>query len=129
MIIREFESLHYESYEKKRPKHEPTGSYVYLSRQLVKFMMIYDALNSHGYPVRTEMTATKQIPASRVCSMDQSELIEFPVDENLSKICSTDEDESKGIIFKECSTKDDESECVHRYINKQKDANNETEYE
>ena len=29
-IIREFENLPYESYERKRPKHEPTHSYFYL---------------------------------------------------------------------------------------------------
>ena len=52
-IIRDFEKLPYEIYEKKRPKHEPTDSYFYPSRQLAKFMMISDALNSHSYPVRT----------------------------------------------------------------------------
>ena len=34
-IIREFEKVPYEIYEKQRPKHEPTDSYLYLSRQLV----------------------------------------------------------------------------------------------
>ena len=29
-IIREFEKLPYESYDKRRPKHEPTGRYFYL---------------------------------------------------------------------------------------------------
>ena len=52
-IIRYFEKLRYESYEKKRPKTEPTESSVYLAIQLVKCMMISDALNLHGYPVRT----------------------------------------------------------------------------
>ena len=52
-IIREFENFPYESYEKKRPKHEPTESYFYLSRQIVKFSMRSDSLNLHGYPVRT----------------------------------------------------------------------------
>ena len=31
-IIREFEKLPYESYEKKSPKHEPTDSYFYPER-------------------------------------------------------------------------------------------------
>ena len=31
-IIREFEKLPYEIYEKERPKHEPNYSYFYLSR-------------------------------------------------------------------------------------------------
>ena len=51
-IIREFETLPYESYEKKRPRHEPTESYFYLARQLSKCMMRADALNLHSYPVR-----------------------------------------------------------------------------
>ena len=55
-IIREFERLPCESYEKQRPKHEPTDSYFYLVRQLAKFTMRADALNLHIYPVRMEMT-------------------------------------------------------------------------
>ena len=39
--IREFEKLPYESYEKKRPKHEPTNSYLYLARQICK---VYDEI-------------------------------------------------------------------------------------
>ena len=69
-IIREFLKLPYESYERKRTKHEPTDSYFYLVRQLAKCMMRSDSLNSHGYSVRTEMTATKQIMTSHVCSTD-----------------------------------------------------------
>ena len=100
-------------------------------------MMRYDALNSNGYPVRTEMTTTKQILTLHVCSTDESELKEFPVDENLSQIYSTDKEKSKGITVNKCSTKDneskskgiivndcsteyDESECVEININKQK---------
>ena len=145
-IIREFENLLYKIYERKRPKHEPTDSYFYLARQLVKCIMRADALNSHSYPVRTEVTATKNILTSHICSTDESELKEFPLEEILSQICSTDEDkskgfivdefstkddksESKGIIVDECSTEDNESEYFHRNINKQKDAKNETYYE
>ena len=73
-IIREFEKLPYARYEKKRTKHDPTDSYVYLSRQLAKCLMRSDALNSNGYPVRTEMTATKQIPTLRIFSTDKSKL-------------------------------------------------------
>ena len=51
-------------------------------------MMRADALNSHGYPVITEMTA----PSSHVCSTDESELKEFLVNENLLQSCSIDED-------------------------------------
>ena len=33
-IIRDFEKLPYKSYERRRPKHEPTDSYFNLARQL-----------------------------------------------------------------------------------------------
>ena len=71
-IIREFEKLPYKSYEGSSPKHDPTDSYFYLSRQLAKCMMRYDALNSHVYPIRTEMIGTQQILISHVCSTDKS---------------------------------------------------------
>ena len=68
-IIRKFDKLPYESYDKKRPKHEPTDSYFYLARQLAKSMMRYDALNSHGYPFKTKMA----YPSLQVCSTDEDE--------------------------------------------------------
>ena len=52
-IIREFEKLPYKSYEMRRPKHEPTDSYFYPERQLMKCMMRADSINLHVYPVRT----------------------------------------------------------------------------
>ena len=108
-IVREFEKLTYESDDKKRPKHEPTDSYFYLARQLAKYIMRYDAINSENYPIRTEMTATKQILTSHVCSTDKNELKELLVHKTLSQICSTNEDESKIIIVGKCSTEEDES--------------------
>ena len=66
----------------------------------------------------------KHIPVSHVCSPEESKLKEFLVNKTLSQICSTDEDESKGITVDECSTKEDESERVHKNISKEKDANN-----
>ena len=72
------------------------------------------------------MTATKQIPTSHVFFTDEIELKDFLGEKTLSQICSTDEDESKGIIANECSTEEDESECVHKNIYKQKDKKNET---
>ena len=52
-IISEFDKLPYKSYERRRPKHEPTDNYFYLARHLAKYMMRDDALNSQVYPVRT----------------------------------------------------------------------------
>ena len=69
-IIREFENLPCKSYEKRRPNHEPTDSYFYLSIQLANFLMRGDALSSKIYPVRTEMTGTKQIAILHVSSKD-----------------------------------------------------------
>ena len=108
-IIREFEKLPYESDDKKSPKHEPTDNLFYLLIKLTKCMMRSDALNSHIYRVRTEMTAMKQITTSHVCSTDDTELKEFLVEFFLSYICSTDKDESIGIIVDKCSTEEDES--------------------
>ena len=68
-IIKKFENLPYESYYKKRPKHEPTESYFYLGRHLAKCMIRADTLNAHGYPVITEMNA----PSLHVCSTDEDE--------------------------------------------------------
>ena len=81
--IREFEKLPYESYEKKRPKHDTTESYFYLARQLANYMMRSDALNSHVYPVRTEMIDMKQIPTSHICDTDERKLKEFPLNKIL----------------------------------------------
>ena len=57
-------------------------------------MMRADALNLHDYPVRTEMTA----PSSHVCSTDEDESEGIIVHETLSQNCSTDKDESKRSI-------------------------------
>ena len=106
-------------------------------------MMRFDAFKFQSYHVRIEINATKKILTSHICSTDESELKEFPVSENLSQSCSmykeeskviivdkfsteNDKYESKGIIVNKFSTDEGESECV---INKQKDANYETEYE
>ena len=72
-IIREFEKLPYKSYEIGRPKHDPTGSYFYLTRQLAKCMMRADDLNSNINPVRMEITGTKNILISHVSSLDKIE--------------------------------------------------------
>ena len=72
-------------------------------------MMRADDLNLHGYPVRTEMTATKHILTSHVFYIDESKLKEFPVKKTLLRSCSTDNEESKGVIVDECSTEEDES--------------------
>ena len=114
-IIREFEKLPYESYERKSLKHEPTDSYFYPERQIEKCTMRADALNSHIYPIRTEMTATKQIPILHVCSMDEIELKEFLVNETLLQICSTDKYESKVIIANNCAWTQQSKNTLKRY--------------
>ena len=60
------------------------------------------------------MTSTKQIPVLHIFLMDKSESEEFLVDGNLSRVCSTDEEDSKSIIFDESYTEESESECVHK---------------
>ena len=66
-IIRDFERFEKLTYENKRPTHEPTDSYFYLARQLVKCMIRYDILNWHDYGGYTKMTA----PSSNVNSTDE----------------------------------------------------------
>ena len=102
---------------RKRPKYEPTDSYFYLARQLAKCTMIADALNLDIDPVRTEMTGTAHILVSHVFSTDARKIKEFLVTKTLLQICSTDENESKGIVVDEYSTEEDESERIHKIYN------------
>ena len=71
-------------------------------------MMRYDALNSHVYPVRTEITAS----FSHACSTDKEESKHIIVHETLSRSCSMEEDESQRSIVNKtlsqnCSTDKD----------------------
>ena len=75
------------------------------------------------------MTRTKQILITHHCSTDESKPEEFLVDKTLLQVCSTDKDKSKFIIVDESSTGESESECVHKNINKEKDAKNEAYHE
>ena len=94
-----------------------------------------DALNSHVYPVRTEMTAL----SLHIYSKDEDKWKGIIVHETLSQSCSTDGDESKRIIVNEtllqkCSTEEDElcspEEGKSKFtIAKKKDANNEVTYD
>ena len=47
-------------------------------------MMRSGVLNSHIYPVRTEMTGLKHIQILHVCSMDFNKSKEFLVDKNIA---------------------------------------------
>ena len=51
-IIEDFEKLPYRGYVQKRPKHEPTASYVYIARHIAKCVMRSDALDFYFDPVR-----------------------------------------------------------------------------
>ena len=57
-IIKEFEKLPYKGYAQKRPTHEPTEIYFYLTTNLAKCMMRADDFSLHVDPVRTETTGT-----------------------------------------------------------------------
>ena len=80
-IIREFEKFEKLSYEKKRPKHEPTESYFHLARQLAKCMMIYDNLNWYDHGGYTEKTAS----SSNVYVTNEGESKHSIVHEKLSQ--------------------------------------------
>ena len=122
-------------YEKKRPKHEPTNSYFYLSRQITKCIMIYDTLNWHDYGGYTEMTA----PSLNVYSADEDESKRIIVHGTLSHNCYLNKDKSKLSIVnktlsqnysagvgKICSTKIGRSEYT---VTEQKDKGNEVTYD
>ena len=96
-IIREFEKLPYEIYEKKIPTHEPTDSYFYPIRKLSECMMRADAFNSRVYPVRTKPTDLS--PHVYCTFKDKSKRI--IVHKTLLQSSSTDKDESKRIIVQE----------------------------
>ena len=68
-IIKDFEKIVKLPYEKKRPKHEPTDSYLHLARQLAKCMMRSDKLNWHDHGSYTENT----VPPSNVIVTDKDE--------------------------------------------------------
>ena len=76
----------------KRPKNEPNDSHFYPARKLEKCTMRCYALNLHVYPERMEMTGTKQILISQVCSTEERESNEFLVGETLSQVYSTDKE-------------------------------------
>ena len=127
-IIRKFDNFEKLPSEKKRPKHDPTDSYIYLARQLAKFIMRSDILNWHNYGGYTEMTAL----SSDVYSTEDNESKRIIVHEGLSQSCSTNEGESKRSIVNEtlsqnysadvdklCSAEKDISEYT---ITEQKDA-------
>ena len=87
---RKLDKLIYKSYERRRPKHEPTDTYFYLARPLTNCMTRYDNLNLHGYLVRTENTATTHIPISYFCSTYDSKSEELPVNVTLLRVCFMD---------------------------------------
>ena len=98
-------------------------------------MMRADALNSHGYPVITETTAL----SSYVCSTDEDESKGIILHKTLSQSCSTEKNKSKGIIVngnlsQRCSTDKDELCSKEEYkseytITKQEDTKNEVTYD
>ena len=95
---------------RKRSKYKPPVSYFYLARHLAKFMM---RLSYHVGPVRKQMTNTQnmdisemntqKIPNLTVCSYDKRESKRIKPEKNLSRVCSTDEIESKVVIVNACS--------------------------
>ena len=54
-IMRNFDKLPFQSYQRRRNKHEPNVSYFYLARQLEQCLMRTNELNSHVYPVSTKI--------------------------------------------------------------------------
>ena len=68
-IIMDFVKFDKLFYENRRPKHESTEYYLYLSRQIAKFMMRSDTLNWHDYVGYKKMTA----PSLNIIYTDKDE--------------------------------------------------------
>ena len=100
MIISEFKKFEKLTYEKKRPKYEPTESYFHLAREIEKCMMRSDKLNWYDHVGYKEMTA----PSSNVFVMNKSKSKRSIDNKPLLQKRSADENEL-------CFTKEDESEC------------------
>ena len=72
-IMNKLGELHYESYVRNSPKHEPIGSYFYLSRQLTKCRTRADTFNLYVDPVRAEIISTQHIPILQLFYLDKRE--------------------------------------------------------
>ena len=90
-IIKEFEKMGKLPYDKKRPKHEPTHSYLHLVRQLAKCMMRSDKINRHDQSSYTKNTAL----SSNVNVTDEYESKEITVHKTLSENNSKDVSKSE----------------------------------
>ena len=109
-IIKKFEKFEKLSYEKKRPKHEPTECYFHLAKDIVKCMMRSNKLNWYDHGGFKKMTA----PYLNVIITNENESKRSIVNKTLSQNYSAKEN-------KLCSMKEYKSECVNK---KQKDAKN-----
>ena len=98
----------YKGYVRKWPKHEPTDSDFYLSRQLAKCTMRSIAFNFHVDPVRNKITGMQQIPILHVCDFYKCKSKGIIADKNLSQVCSTDKSKSESVIVNKISTKESE---------------------
>ena len=116
-IIREFEKFKKLPYEKNRPKHEPTDSYFYLSRQLAKCMMRSNNLNWHDHGGYKEKT----VPSLNVIATYEEESKHIIVHEGLSESCSTNERESKHRIANETWSQKNSADVSEYTITEQKD--------
>ena len=106
-LLRSLRNLRNKLFEKKRPKHEPTDSYVHLARKIVKCMMRYDKLNWYDHGGYKEMTA----PYSNVNVTNEIKSKHSMSTKIYRRIVPQKE--------KLCFTKEDESECTNE---KQKDS-------
>ena len=111
-IIKEFEKLLYQGYVRKRTKHEPTDSYLYLARYIHKCMMRAHNLNLYVHSVITEMTSTQWITILRVCSSAESESKRVIADENRSGVYPTGRDIIIRLIINESSANTSKPESV-----------------
>ena len=116
-IIKEFEKIGKLTYEKKRPKNEPTPSYFHLVRQLAKCMMRSDKINRHNHCSYTEMNAL----SSNVNVTDKDESKEIIVHETLSENNSKDVSESERNIVNKTLSQNNYMDVPENTITELKD--------
>ena len=88
---------------RKKYKHVPNDRYVYLSRQLAKFMMIAQNMSNLRSLVRTQKMRTQSMNNWRV----------YYTNESKSKNNCVNKRESKFITVNACFTHNSESKSIH----------------
>ena len=104
-------------YEKKRPKHELTDSYIYLAKHIAKCMMRSDNLNWHDHVGYMEINS----PSLNFNATYKDESKRIIVHKGLLENFSTDVSKSKRNIVKKTLSQNNSADVSEYNIKKLKD--------